>query len=408
MRIKRYLTLLLVAVCLPMALPAVAQDTASDNPLLELLGYVPDTETYREFINFGDLARWNAAWGLIRIGSVEQLELRSDLDDPAVPATLFTMTYQTSAPQAVGPQYLMTDDLRGYLGVDLLNTDQFLEAGSPPDVLTVVTSSATDEAVSSALTGSGYTESVLGNATLFSIRDDFEIDMQSDIPMVARLGSLNRVALVDDAVVIARASAITEDAIAAHAGEMPSLAEDPVFRAGALAVSEVDYAGDGVLVGALFMAEAEPMTLEAILGPRATAEQIAALREQLDIGVPAPSYDLAVFATRRRAADTQLLLALVLPPGSDAQAAADTVLMRMKRYDSLVSRQSLLDIFEERGVAIEWGRGVDIDGQSVTLVSLSVRNPTLREGDDGRIETAIFNWQTMVYARDLGFLANFE
>ncbi len=397
--------LLAALVTLLCAAPLRAQDDSPDNPLLRLLSYVPDAEVYREFISYGDLALWHERWGLERIQSVQDLEARSDREDPAVPATLFVLTRQTGAPNALGISYLLSENLRGYLGLDILNADRFIEAGNPPGTLTVVESAASG-AVPGALAESGYSESALGEATLFSKGEDFEINLRDgDMPRTAQLAALNRVALLDDAVIIARATAVAEGAVAAGSGELPSLADNPVFAAGALAVSDPALVGDGALVGAIFMGQAEPLDIVRILGSRGTLEQADAVRQALDIGVTLPAYDLAVFATRSRADDTQLVLALVFPPGVDAQAATDALLMRMKRYTSLRTNELLMDLWAERGVEIEWGRGQEVGGLPVGLVSISARNPTLQDGEDGRAETYIFSWQDMVYALDLGFMA---
>lgn len=385
--------------------PVQAQDDTGDNPLLRLLAYVPDTETFREFMTYGDLAGWNAAWGFDRIGSVQALEARSDAADPAVPATLFTMTRQTGAPNAVGPEYLFQENLRDFLGIDLLNTDRFIEAGNPPETLTAI-ESADAGALPALLVASGYAESTLGAATLFSRGEDYEINLRDGaVPRTGQLGQLNRVALLADTVIIARATAVAQSAVDAASGAVPSLAQNPVFRAGALAVSDPEAGGEGTLVGAIFMDAAQPLTLVDVLGSRATPAQVAALEAALNVAPAIPAYELAVFATRSRGEDSQLLLALVFPEGVDAQAAADALMMRMKRYASLRTDQPLTALWSERGVEIEWGRGQTIGGLPVALVSLSARNPTLQEDDTGRTETYVFSWQDMVYAMDLGFMA---
>lgn len=405
MRTCKQISFLLSICCLALlALPASAQDDDA-NPLLNLLGYVPDTVDYREFLSYGDMALWVESWGIDRFESVQDIERRRNEDTIDWPATSFVMPRQTNAPQVAGLEYLITDQLRPYWGIDFLNIDRFVEAGNPPTVLTVLETSATDSAIAAALTAVDYTESTLGDATLYSRNDDFGIDMAGDGPMLSRLGSLNRVALLDDVVIVGRATAIAESAVDAAAGDVATLADNATFRAGALAVSDVAYAGEGDLVGALFMGQAQPLDLRAMLGPRATEQQINALLERFDFGTPLPVYQLSVFATRSRENDSQLLLALVFPPGVDAQAATDIVLMRMKQYNSLMTNEPLIDLWAERGVEIEWGRGVEIDGQPVALISLSAANPTFEVRDGGIRDTGVFSWINMVYARDLGFIA---
>jgi hypothetical protein len=388
-----------------LALPASAQEDTESNPLLDLLGYVPDTQTYRDFLSYGDPALWIESWGIDGFESVQDIERRRNEDSIAWPATAWVMPRQTSAPNAIGLDYLITDQMRPYWGIDFLNLDRFIEAGNPPEVLTLMETSASNDAIAAALTNSEYTESALGDATLYSRNDDYAIDMAGDGPMLSRLGALNRVALLDDVVIVGRATAIAESAVDAVTGDVTSLAENAVFRAGALAVSDPTYAGEGDLVGALFMGQAQPLDVREILGSRATPEQVNALLERFDFGTPLPLYHLAVFGTRSRENDSQLLLALVFPPGVDAQAATDIVLMRMKQYESLRTRQPLTELFAERGVEVEWGRGVDIEGVPVALISLSAANPTFEETGSGMRNTAMFSWMDMVYARDIGFIA---
>lgn len=402
MRLRRRLTGLTILLLLLLALPASAQDDP-ENPLLNLLRYVPDTESNREFITYGDLALWNQSWGFIRISSVAQLELRSDLSDPVVPATLFTMVDQTRAPLALGLDRLLVDEMRSYLGFDFFTTDRFIEAGNLPEVLTVIQTSVDNASIARALTRAEYAESTVASATLYSKGDDNEMNLAADMPRTAQLGNLNRVALMDDVVLMGRATAVVEGGVDAATGSTPSLMDNAAFRAGALAVSDPEHAGDGHLVGAFFMGQDEPLDWMRVLGQYATPQQIEAARATLAGTGTLPAYELAVFGTRRRADDSQLLLALVFPEGVDAQAATDTLMMRMKLANSQRRQQPLVEMWAEYGVEIEWGRGVEIDGVPVALVSLSARNPTLREVD-GRIETRVFNWASMVYLLDLSFM----
>ena len=193
----------------PPAPVAIVDEPAAVAPLLDLLSFVPDTPENRSMVTFGDVDAWYAATGNARIGSLDEIDTLSDAQREAM---LFILPTQTLPPDALGLQYLRTGDLRERLGFNYFDAAQMLQAGQPPDLITALNVNADPAAIGAVLGTAGYTATEASGATLYSLRDDYEIDMQDSSP-VGRLGALNRVAVIDEradpaTVLIARATGV--------------------------------------------------------------------------------------------------------------------------------------------------------------------------------------------------------
>jgi hypothetical protein len=387
MKPNRLLTLGLVVMVLLPALPALGSQEGQESPLLTLLRFVPDTPNDREMVTFGDVAAWDSSWGVPQVRSVD--ELNALPRDPKA-YWMVIMGKQTAPPNNLGVQYLAQGDMRPYYGFDFFNVDRFIAAGAPPDDITVAEHNLDPAQIGAALTVSGYTAQTLdGGATLYSLFGDYEIPplSGSTVPRAGMTGALNRIALLDGQVIIARATADVTAALDAQSGTGASLADDPAYAAAVQALDDPSLSDAGDLVGAmLFSGEA--------------ALQLAMPAPE---GQPAsgtlPLYVLVAFATHHTQGASYLTLVVVFPAGTDAQAAADTLADRLKNYVSLVTGQPLTDrwTYDRSG-------GVEANGPPVALVTMRADDPPIApEGE--RANTSVLSWADMVYRRDLGFLA---
>ncbi len=381
----------------------VAADEAVSAPLLRLLGTVPDTPGTRELVQFGDVAAWHTAWNVPRMPNWALLELLPR--DPHA-YWMLTMPRQTAPPSALGLESLRLNDQQAFYGFDFFDIDRFIGAGRPPDELTVAEQRADPAQVGATLTASGYEAQDLASGwTLYSILDDYAFALRSDLglPHVGVTGMRNRIALHDNQMIIARATPVVTAALDAINGDAPSLAADPAFAAAAQALDDPSLADTGPLVGAFLMqgpVMADPALL--ILGPAATNEQIDALRAQLgDAYGPGtlPVYGVAAFFTSHTPGATYLTLALVFPPGADAQAAAGVLAERLQTYVSVQTQAPLTDRW-----TFDRSAGVTANGLPVALVTMRVDDPPPAPEDSTLANASVWAWSNMIYSRDYGFL----
>lgn len=394
-----------ITTCLLLALlivmPALAQD-AAENPLLRLLRFVPDTPENRQYLIYGDAAAWHESWDIPRVDNLEQLD-GLERDPRARAYWMNIMPRQTTPPDTFGVQYLLVDDMRSVYGFDLFNVDRFVQAGQPPNLISAIEYEFPRTQIADALLASGYTSEPLDdNLTLYSILSDYEIDgsMETVKTSTGQLGGLNRIGLLDGQVVIAKATKIVTDALAARNGQIPSLADDPNYVAGITALSDAALGDKGELVGAIIMDGAQFADIGYYLPATLSPEAITQFRESLAQQAALPSYNLVIFATRHSEGATHLILAVVFPQDTDAKAAANALAERLQHYTSLVTNQTLADRW-----TFEQAAGTKVNAWPVALVSMRVDDPLPTPDGEQLSNTGLLSWSQVVFVRDTGFLA---
>ncbi len=386
-----------------LALVACGSKKETESPLLRLLHFVPDTSEYRQYLTYGDAAAWHTSWDVPRIDNMAELE---NLGREKRAYWMFILTNQTTPPDALGWRYLQAEDQRDFYGFDFFNLDRYLLAGQPPDTITVVEFSFDGAQIAQALTASGYDAEALDEAegTLYSILDDYEAAL--DFPTKAgQLGNLNRIALLEGQMVIAKATANVTQALRARSGERSALANRSDYIAAAKALEDPALQDTGELVGVILMEGpqfyAAAPTLEA-LGSSLSAEDLEALRERYSQqGASLPPYTLVAFATRHSQAQgaSYLILALVFDQDADAEAAAETLADRLRNYASVVTQQPL----DERWT-FEQATGVEAEGLPVALVVMRADDPPPTPASEPLVNTAVWSWIHMILYRDTLFL----
>jgi hypothetical protein len=302
----------------------------------------------------------------------------------------------------------MLGDMRPFYGFDFFLADRWMYFGAPPDNVSVIESAMINEQqIGDRLTAAGYAADPLDDGwTLYSLNEDYSYDLsRDDIPRVGQIGGLNRIAVRDGQLVIARATANAQAAIATQTGSR-SLADDPVYAAAAQTLTAPALDDTGELVGAILMGGAQfDMDPAAMLfGERLTAENAQQFMDQWrqeNADRVLPRFDLVAFGTRHSADQgaTFLILALVFPPGTDAQAAADAVGARLRDYVSLRIRATLEDRWTfDRAISAE------VDGLPVALVVMRAADPLPTPEDEPVARAGVFSWIDLIFARDWGFL----
>jgi hypothetical protein len=373
---------------------AAIATTADSNTgaLLDFLRYVPNDASYRQYVTYGDKAAWLKSWNVPNAQSIDEL---NTLDDLARKRWMFILTRQTLVPSALGIEYLVADDGLKYYGFNYFAADRYLEAGQPPNLITAVDGQFNTTRIDVALKSDGYTTTALKpSGTLYSLNDDYAINLTGDVPRMGQLGQRNRIALMGQRMLIARATETIQNAVSVGAANM-SLADAPEYQAVVDALNDPQMADVGPLMGALIMdSSAMPTDPLSLMGGRGTPEQIKKIQEALNLQPKLTPYVLSAFTTHHNNGKTYLVLALVFSSGSDAQTAAKNLGDRIQNYTSIMTNAPFLDAIHAK---FERSLAVQANGLPVAMVVLSADDP-------GPDSTVVPDWTRAVFSRDLGFL----
>lgn len=375
------------------AAPGVAVQAASfGDPTLDLLAYVPDTVETRKWLTLGDAEAWHQETGVPRIYTMEEAralpEDQFDLWALGAPGELMP-------PAALGIQYLQVEDLREFIGFNYFDAIRFVEAGNPPDTVSVITVQVSPPVIADTLLANGYEGTRLDGAMLYAKGEDYRVDLLSP-SLTGRLGTLNRVAVLDappDAatttVIVAKATHLVAQALAASQGESLAV-RDPSFAAVTTALAANTPEIPGALTGLLFLNEA-PL-LDPLLFLGSTPEEAAVLLEELTTRLeasPLSPWRVNGLATHRDGDDLYLSALLAFLPGADVETEAAMLAERMATYEDPDWAQP----FSERWSLFQQS-GMTIDGIPVAWVTMKVAPR----------EWNALQWAYLVMRRDIDFL----
>ena len=391
----------------PTFVPANAQSNLKSAPILRLLSFVPDAPKFRQYLSYGDLDAWYAGWAIPRIKDRKEWLQLNDQRVNYIPLWNIIMPRQTVLPEILGSNFLNADDMAAFYGFSVFNANRWLQAGQPPDLITAVDITDNPSQVATALTNAGYTTEKLSNdATLYSLRKDYELDLNNTkIPHVGMLPGLNRIALNDKTLIISAATNNISDAWQAHTSNT-SLKENSTYVAAIKALDDPALAKMGQLVGVILMDSSTLRTANSC-PPRISKETCQTLMKRL-VGTEEPSqslpdYNLAAFATFHEAGATHLVLTLVFPKGTATNGVADALKARLQNYVSVVTRQPFLERLHKFGGDLDFA--VSSEANKLPVVIVGLHQPDPREPNaSNSVRPAVVNWADMVNQRDLLFL----
>jgi hypothetical protein len=397
---KQRSLLFALSLLIVLALLAGCGAKKTESALLRMLRFIPDKSDYREYVVFGDAAAWHASWDIARIDDLDELD-RLDREPRAYWMNI--MSSQTIPANALGFQYLVSEDMRGSYGFDLLNVDRWIEAGAPPETMTAIEYGFSADKIAKALEEAGYDDEKLeSGATLYSMFDDYEAPFTDSPTRAGMTGSLNRIAVLDGQMVITRATELAEDALDANSGDRRSLAENKEFLAAALALQDKALAGYGELVG-VFLTDDQALSDPATyLDPRQSPEVLEELaqRYERDAG-DLPGWELVAFVTQHAVEASYLTLLVVFDEGTDAEEAAEVLADRLEDYELIQQPRPLMDYCR---CSLEPVTAVEAEGLPVALVTLRADNPPPTPEEELMVNTFVFDWMRLVWQRDTGFL----
>ncbi len=377
MNARLSLLLALLLVLLPGA-SALAQDDSPPSPLLAMLAGVPEgaipADSGWATVRYTDYAALYEAEGITKLRDFGNL----DLLKTAVPLPGMLMRL-TAGPEALSYVFASAGKMAAAVGFEwLLDVDRSLEFGDPPGVGLLLGGEFDTEAIGAALQARDFSQADVSGVTVWHRFDDLAIsvaDRDPADPFGGNLGAAARIALLPDMLANARSWPLINGIIGAAQGDLPSLADDPAYRALAGAIT----APDGLLIQALFFG--------------GEALQVAGDPAQLGLAMPAadlgplPPYALAILADRQEGNDQVHLIGLVYADAPTAQAAADVLAGRIA--DFRLSTRPDIVLAEDFGATVSASVvESEAEGLAVALVEVRYPLPTERTDAGGRFLSA--------------------
>jgi len=403
---------------LMLALPTAAQDPAPDtHPLLMLLQTMPnDPALLQEVVMYTDYRAVTAS----RAGTPT---VETDADLVALlngRGIEFDRWFAALMGVRVGPDYLPNllnalPEAQTVMGFDLMAVDQSLTYGAPPNNATVLMLDYDADAVIAAHAARGYTaESLAEGYTLLCGASGCENGNQVDFANRSEGnifgGSLGRSqpTLLAPRVIVSSANGDLIGAIADTVlGEQNSDASayDTVARA-------LIPDGDGYLLQA-FIIPATPnyyMTLLDMLNLSApSAEALKAAYDALaETFIPIPQAQQVGIADTVVDGQQRVVIALTYGSESDAQAAAEVLVEKIRTTQSLLAERPFSEILDERGVTEMSADVFAYEGGYATRVSIFA--PLADDTEVGGLSSlqqssmVFMVFATGLMQRDLGWL----
>jgi hypothetical protein len=367
--------------------PPTFAPLAIGDPVRDWFALAPDTDENNSYLTYADFESWRAESN----SELPQSSAEMDEMGEAGRQALIELTTQAPVPPILGIESLFSQNLDEFVGFSLFATEQVMNVGTPPNDLSILRVESDANAIGETLISGGYSASDLAGATLYSINDDYGVNMQAETRM-AQLGLHNRIAVIPHAdgdgsdLLVARATAIITSALAAHAGEADSLFDDMGYRTLGYALDQGEMA-PGSLVGLRILGGEQEVVLPALDNEDERAALEALLGGYAE--EPLPPYRMAAFADYRDGDERYLVVALVLAPGESASPTASILGDRLQDYVSTINDRPLTDF-------------VEITTLGSFINELEVAYVTVRALPDA---PPSFGWDRILAMRDTLFLA---
>lgn len=345
---RLYCVLLIVLVAV--IAPGAAQD--DEHPLLQMLALVPDTPGVREtLVSYADYRAMEAVRG-IDTPTAADFEDRSDLSGLWIASSM-----GLSSGLPLHNLMLMLEGLEEATGFGFFDIDRSLTFGTPPGMGLVLGGNFDHESINAAFAARDFEATTQNDVTVLcgpnGCDSGTEMNLQDRNPANPFGGDFGRaepLALLPGGLLANSANDdVLESMLAVREDEADSLADAEDYRAIVEAAADM-----GTVIQANFVS---PMLLMldpvSILGPRATAENIAALEEQLQAYNPLPPYTVAGLVDVGAGEDQIALVALAYADAEIAQAAAEEVVQRLQTGTSFVTNTPFTEVLQEREMTID-------------------------------------------------------
>jgi hypothetical protein len=418
LRKKRIILLLALLPALLLTAPLAAQKDVESAPLIAMLGSLPNTRAIHEsIIGWADLRVADEAAGLPPMTTRAAYELlrRLDLAD-----TWLNALPVYGLPPNWPPYLIAALDEGGaeLNGFELFDIDYTLYAGDPPAAVVVLRGRFEAAAIDRALTARGFTATTDADGiTVWCGPDGCESGLMLNVRdrnpanlFGGHLGRREPMALAGDTVLNSPDITALRGLIAAYRGQVPTLADDPAYRAAADHALRAGHLRQALFIDAQMLFPGDPAQL--ILDNAGTNEEIAILRQRLGLDgdfVPVGRAAELMAVTDHVDTGTGLetaSLVLVYADAAVAQTAHDELARRLAEVEIMLlsTRAPLLEMLESRGLSLVEPALVTDEATGRTLLVLALQGELLRDEGSLRSGWAVRLWVDMIYRRDLVWL----
>ncbi|MFC2105790.1 hypothetical protein ACFLS0_03465 [Candidatus Bipolaricaulota bacterium] len=309
-----------------------AQDDPSVSELHTMLSYVPAEVAMIEsgwatvrFVNYEALLESEGLTLFRALGSV-------DLLMKVVPLGAI-LGRVVAGPEALTYLFASAGQMADVVGFEwLLDVDRSLEFGEPPGIGILLGGDFDVAKIGATLESRGFTLADIQGVPVWHRFDDLSISLAAREvadPFGGYLGAAARIALLSDTIGNARTWPLIEAIISAAQSTQPSLADDPVYRALAEAVS----ASDGLMIQALFFSGTA-------LRPASDRTQ-SGQESTEDLGL-LPQYLGTVLADHQEGDDQVHVIGLACDDIATARAAAEVLARRVEEFHPASSSGDVL------------------------------------------------------------------
>ncbi|MFC2106270.1 hypothetical protein ACFLS5_01110 [Candidatus Bipolaricaulota bacterium] len=299
-----------------------------------------------------------------------------------------------AGPEALTYLFVSAGQMADVVGFEwLLDVDRSLEFGDPPDMGLLLGGDFDAARIGATLESRGFSLADIQGVTVWHRFDDLSISLaERDVadPFGGYLGAAARIALLPDTIGNTRTWPLIEAIISTAQSTQTSLADDPVYRALAEAVS----ASDSLLIQALFFSG----TALRPDGVRTQTDQ----EPTEDLGL-LPQYLGAVLADHQEGDDQVHLIALVCADDEEALTAADVLARRVEEFHPASSSD---DVLVDRFGATVSTREIRQSEDGLAVAVVEARYPIPAERTDP--ETGQFNRRGLLFRAWVGAILHRE
>ncbi len=425
MRIKAIVGAVLLAGVLVSS--AAAQPTGlDDQPIMRMLAQVPQG-ALTSYLTFSDRAAITQAYPEAQMPTELEAFFALDNDDQT-PETrsleIWWRVFSRYTSSMMAQSLTQADTLPTSLGLDFFQVQQELSFGQPPENTLYLAGTWDSESVRAALATRNY--SLIDENAVAQLWCEEDCLTGSQVQMEARdpgnpfggnLGQNWPLLVGDGQLIGSRSEPLMRDYLSVANGELPTLAQDPLWRAAVTAATQ-----KGILLQAMALRGDDLLFLsEPLAGinlQTLSPEQIQRLAETiLEDYVSLPAFQILLLADTVSEGQQVGKVILTYATEADARAAAEILPGRIGAYISLVTQNNFTEMLTDRNlmppsVAVQSAEGlfsVVIDFTAPqpdveTLLSLSFSDP-LPEGYAAP-GSAFSLLAQSVFRQDLGWLSS--
>jgi hypothetical protein len=430
---KQFRFVILFCLLLVLASGAAAQPEG-ESTLLEMLSRVPAIPANRDLILFTDFTAIETAYAPAeRPEDWAEYQAWSEAQEDTPegqPTLLWWVVFSRLSSGQAMQSFRSGGDTVAAIGFDLLEIDQELDYGSPPEDTRQLVGAFDLDSVRRALEERGYEQEAREGVELWCGEAGCEAavafnpeDRNPANPFGGDLGRAQPLLINDNVLISSPSAGMIEEHIEVAQGEQRSLGETSEYQAAISAMTS-----DGVLLQALFVdgetllrfTSTSPVMTAMTMAPGITEEQVRAILERLiEDYETLPQFTLLGLADVVTETEQQARLILIYNSREDAERAAEVLPERIAAYESLMVRRSMTELLAERYVEDTRYEVVEAANRTALVVTFAGRKGTpeeIAQFSEMLLDSsayppvafpgALFSmFSRMVYSVDLGWLS---